>query len=260
MDRRGHQPLQKPILLVEQQIDTPGEPIVEHRHDDHAGRQEADVVRGLRDLHIRGPLEQIAEENQPEQHRLHEREQHAELLAAESSHPPHRQRMNFLPVFCHDVKRETLKVKRAVGAAKNAPPRPFVSRITHHTPSCSTGTSSLIDRPVWAMNTSSNRGRWYSINSSWQSNRLADSRIAGSAFSGDSTRISRPVGVAFTARIAGCLVNAAINVGILLWSFKVNDTISPPSPIFSSAGAPSVLIFPPSIMANRSQSWSASSK
>ena len=37
MDRRRHEPLQKAVLLVEQQIHAPGQPVVEHGHDHDQG-------------------------------------------------------------------------------------------------------------------------------------------------------------------------------------------------------------------------------
>ena len=72
-------------------------------HDDDAGRQEADVVGGLCDLGIGRTLEQIAEKNQPEQHRLDKREQHAEFFAAQPADPPHGQGADFLPILLHSV-------------------------------------------------------------------------------------------------------------------------------------------------------------
>jgi hypothetical protein len=53
-------------------------------------------------LHVRRSLEQIAEKNQPEQHRLNQRKQHAELFSAEPPDPPHRQGTNLLPIIFHN--------------------------------------------------------------------------------------------------------------------------------------------------------------
>ena len=91
MNRRGHQPFEEPVFLIEEQIDAPGEAIVQDRHDDDTGREEADVVGGLHDLCICGTLEQVAEEDEPEQHRLNQSEQHAESFPAQPPNPPHRQ-------------------------------------------------------------------------------------------------------------------------------------------------------------------------
>lgn len=101
MDRRGHQPLEEPVFLVEQQIDPAGQAVVQDRHHDDPGREEADVIGSLHDLGVRGSLKKIAEEDEPEQHRLYQGEQHAEFFPAQSSNPPHRQRADFLPIVRH---------------------------------------------------------------------------------------------------------------------------------------------------------------
>ena len=102
MNGRGHQSLEKAVLLVEQQIDPPGQSIVQHGHHDHTRGEKADVVRRLHDLTVSGALKEVAEENQPKQHRLDEGEEHAELLTTQPPHPAHGQCADFLPVLAHD--------------------------------------------------------------------------------------------------------------------------------------------------------------
>ena len=132
---RGHHAFQESVLLVEQQVDAAGQPVVENRHHDHPARQETHIVRGVEDLDVGRALKEAAEEDEPEQHGLDQGEQHAELLPAEPAHPPHRQGEHFLFVVLegHD------SAPGYSSTASGVPPRN----------PC----------PVWATNTSSSRGR-----------------------------------------------------------------------------------------------------
>jgi len=68
-----------------------------------AGREEADIAGRLHHLRVGRPLKEVPEENQPKEHRLDEGEQHAELLAAQPSDPPHRQRSDLLQILRHTI-------------------------------------------------------------------------------------------------------------------------------------------------------------
>ena len=62
-----------------------------------AGDQPQTIAALIDGLYIRRALKQIAEKDQPEQHRLDQREQHAEFFPTQSADPPQRQVLDFLP-------------------------------------------------------------------------------------------------------------------------------------------------------------------